>query len=98
MKISELSAEYIADYLRLDEPGDIEIREIEAMRAAAIQYAQGYTGLTDEEMDQFEDITIAILILISDYFENRSPFLDYKYKEENPAVRNILGMHCNNFL
>lgn len=88
----------MADYLRLDEPGEIEIREIQSMIAAAIAYITGYTGLSIEELDQFEDITVALMILVSDYYENRAMYLDYKYKEENTAVTKILSLHCINFL
>lgn len=98
MKISELTKEYLADYLRLDEPGPIELSELEAMKKAAIEYAKNYTGLSIEEMDLHEDITIAIMILVSDYFENRAMYLDYKYKEENSAVSKLLSLHCVNFL
>lgn len=98
MKISELTKEYLADYLRLDEPGAIELSELEAMKTAAIEYAKNYTGLSIEEMDLHEDITVAIMILVSDYFENRAMYLDYKYKEENSAVAKLLSLHCVNFL
>lgn len=98
MKISELTGQILADYLRIDEAGEIELREINMMLSGAIEYAKSYTGLTVEEMDAFEDITVAIMILVSDYYENRTLYLDYKFKEENKAVQAILTMHCNNFL
>lgn len=98
MKISELTTEYIANYLRLDEPEEVELQEIEAAHTAAIAYAKNYTGLTDEKLDEYEDITAAVLIIISDLFENRNAYLDYKYKESNRAVETILGMHQRNLL
>lgn len=98
MKVSDLTNNYIADYLRIDDPGDIELNEIDAMRIAAVEYVKGYTGLTIEEIDQHEDITVAVLILIADYYENRTLYLDYKYKEENSTVSKLLSMHCINFL
>ena len=98
MKISELTPKYIADYLRLDEPDEIELKEIDAMLTSAKGYVKGFTGLTLDEMEEFEDITMAILILVSDYFENRTLYLDYKNKEENVAVNRILSMHSIDLL
>ena len=97
MKTSELTSQYISDYLRLDEPDEIQLNEIESMLVAAKTYVKGFTGLTLEEIDEFEDITVAVLILVSDYFESRSLYLDYKFKEENIAVNRILSMHSINF-
>lgn len=98
MKVSEITTEYIADYLRIDEPEEIQLREIEATKAAAIAYASSYTGLSVEELDNYEDITIAILIQISDMYENRNLYLDYKSKEINRAVTGILGLYQRNLL
>lgn len=98
MKVSELTTEYLADYLRLDEPGDIETREIKASREAAVAYAVSYTGLTEEEIDKYEDITAAVLILIADMFDNKNMYIDYKMREVNRAVTTILGMHQVNLL
>lgn len=98
MKVSEITSEYIADYLRIDEPEEIQLREIEATKAAAIAYASSYTGLSVEEMDEHEDITIAVMIQISDMYENRNLYLDYKSKEVNRAVTEILGLYQRNLL
>lgn len=98
MKVSEITVEYIADYLRIDEPEEIQLREIEATRAAAIAYACSYTGLTVEELDEHEDIAIAVMVQISDMYENRNLYLDYKSKEINKTVTNILGLYQTNLV
>lgn len=72
MKVSELDDKYLAGYLRLDDPGDIEIQETNTALEAAKAYARSYTGLSDEEMDQHEDMTVAILVLAADMFENKN--------------------------
>ena len=38
MKISEITTEALANYMRLDDPSDIEIEEIERMKLSAIEY------------------------------------------------------------
>jgi hypothetical protein len=66
------------------------------MQAAAIAYCVGYTGLTNEELDNHEDITIAVLTLISDMWDNRSMTVDRA--NINRVVDTILGMYCINLL
>jgi len=75
---------------------DEEINMIEAMKIAAIEYCKNYTGLKEFELCEHEDITIAVLCLISDMWDNRSMTVDRANK--NMVVENILGMHCTNFM
>ena len=98
MKISEVTQEYIANYLRLDEPTEIELHEIETMSASAMSYIVAHTGLSAEELDQHEDITHAYLILIADMFENRNLYIEGKASNVNKAVDRILGLHSVNLL
>ena len=69
---------------------------IQAMQDAAVSYCAGQTGLTKEEMDEHEDITIAVLTLISDMWDNRSMSIDRS--NINRVIDTILGMHCINLL
>lgn len=98
MKVSELTREFLIDYLKLDEPEENSLKEIDACHAAAVAYAKSYTGLTEEELDKHEDITTAVLIILADMFENRNLYLDYKSKEINKTVETILGMYQVNLL
>lgn len=98
MKISEVTSEYIANYLRLDEPTEIELHEIDTMAVIAMAYIESHTGLTAEEIDQHEDITHAYLILIADMFETRNLYIEGKASNVNKAVDRILGLHSVNLL
>lgn len=69
---------------------------IKAMQAAAIQYCVGQTGLTKESLDEHEDITIAVLTLISDMWDNRA--MTVERSNVNRVVDTILGMHAINLL
>ena len=69
---------------------------ISSMQAAAVAYACGQTGLSAEELDNFEDITIAVLDVISDMWDNRSLTIDRT--APNTLVDNILFMHSVNLL
>ena len=98
MKVSELNLSVIAEQCRAIEEDltDVEILHLNAMKTAAIQYCIGYTGLTEEQLDEHEDITIAVLVLISDMFDNRQMYVDKA--NINRVVDTILGMHCVNWV
>lgn len=98
MKVSELTIPIIANYCRImdDDVSDSENLSLEAMKIAAISYARSYTGLSDLDMDRHEDITIAILTLIADMYDNRSMTVDKN--NVNRTVEIILSMHAKNLL
>ena len=49
-----------------------------------------------QQLDQHDDITIAVLALISDMYDNRS--VSVKETGVNRIVESILGMHSVNLL
>lgn len=69
---------------------------LQAMQKAAVAYVCGQTGLKESELDEFEDITIAVLTVISDMWDNRSLTIDRS--NPNELVDNILFMHSTNLL
>ena len=71
MKVSEVTLQYLVDYARIDDPTEVEIRELKEMKKQAVAQIKSYTGLTEEELDQHEDITQALVLLIMDAFDNR---------------------------
>lgn len=100
MKMSELTELEIMRYLKLDE-SDVdaaERQELEAFKKAATEYVKSYTGLSGEECDRYEDLTVAVLILIADYYDNRSAYLPSNQAQISRAVDNILGLHQVNLL
>lgn len=95
MKVSEIRLSDIADYLRLEE-GQYTETELTMMFNAAKNFAKSQTGLNAEDMDKHEDITIAVLVLIQDMFENRTMYVEKS--NVNKVVDSILGMYRTNFL
>ena len=94
MKPSEINAQTVLDFLRLDgEPDDVSP---DTLLAAAKSYIMSYTGLDEAEMDLHEEISIAILVLCSDLYDNRQTAVESD--KVNRTVRSILDLHSTNLL
>lgn len=100
MKISEIKMQDILDYLKIDESdADADVRrELATFKDAAVGYVKSYTGLTAEECDKHEDLTVAVFILISDFYDNRAMYLPSNQAQVSKAVENILGLYQMNLL
>ena len=96
MKISEVTTEYIRNFLRLDDESFDS--EIEIYKSSAIDFICNYTGLTKEEIEEYEDLTQAYLVLISDFFENHLYQQGKTADTMNKVVEIILNHHRKNFL
>ena len=95
MRLSEIKINDITEYLRL-ETGQYSDEELTMMLDAAKSFVKSQTGLSQEDLDEHEDITIAIMVLIQDMFENRTMYVDNS--NVNKVVASILGMYRTNFL
>lgn len=96
-KVSDVTIQDIIDFARLDDPTEIEVKELEEMMPSAIDYIKSYTGLTDEQIDENEDLTIAYQIIVVDMFDNRN-YQTEKSGSENRTVSTILDLHRVNLL
>lgn len=74
MKVSEVTLDVIAQYLQIEiDPQDIkEVTEINLYLSAAKNYLYEYTGLTEDEAEEYEHLTPLILLMISDMYENKT--------------------------
>ena len=95
MKLSELTIKELKGYCRAE---DEEDNVFEIILAACKAYIRGQTGLSDEEMDKYEDLTMAAMILASDMYDNRT----YQQKETkvtaNLAAKAIIDQYCRTLL
>lgn len=98
MKVSELNLSQICDYCRIieDDLTETEKVTLETMQRAAVSYCVSYTALTEAQLDEHEDITIAVLALIGDMYDNRLRYVDKAHA--NRTVETILNMHCYNLI
>lgn len=97
MKVSDVTLQNVIDFLRIDDASEIEENEISAMMVAAKQFIMGYTGLSETELDEHEDITIAYQVYIADLFDNRNAQTD-KPTYVNRTVQSILSLYRQNLL
>ena len=95
-KVSDITAESVADYLRLDEITDSEINTLTMLISIATSFIKSYTGLDDAGVDKYPEFVIVVLILCQDMWDNRTMYVDSK--DINNTVQSILAMHSVNLL
>lgn len=95
MKISEVTAEFLCEYVREEPEADV-INQLQVTIAAAKAYIIGYTGLTAEQADEHEDLAAAFLMLCAELYDVRS----YTVSNDkiNPMVKSILGLYAVNYI
>ena len=95
-KVSDITAESVAEYLRLDEVTYSEINTLAMLISIATSYIKNYTGLDDAGVDKYPEFVIVVLILCQDMWDNRTMYVDSK--DLNNTVQSILAMHSVNLL
>lgn len=103
MKVSEITIDDIADYIRLSEVSDNDKKELQTYLNVAKNFISNYTGIQissdieeAETLDSHEDFIIVVYILCQDMYDNRSLYVDSK--SINKTVQTILDMHTRNNL
>lgn len=103
MKVSEITIDDIADYIRLIEVSNSEKKELQTYLNIAKNFISNYTGIQissdiegAETLDSHEDFIIVVYILCQDMYDNRSLYVDSK--SINKTVQTILDMHTRNNL
>ena len=95
-KVSDITAESVAEYLRLDEVSEEEKNTLATLISIATSYIKSYTGLDDAGVDKYHEFVIVVLILCQDMWDNRTMYVDSK--DLNNTVQSILAMHSVNLL
>ncbi len=75
---------------------DDDMDLIKIYKESAKSYIKSYTGLDDEGINKYEDLTIVYLNLISDMYDNRS--FTVENDKENKMLNSIMFMHSINLL
>ena len=95
-KVSDVTANDVADYIRLVDFTNDDTNTLNNLIGIAKTFIMNYTGHTLEELDNYQDFVIVVLILCQDMWDNRTLYVD-KGNLSYP-VDTILGMHSVNLL
>ena len=95
-KVSDITYQDIAEYLRLPEVSQDDINTLNNLISISKTFITNYTGRTTAELDNFQDFVIVVLILRQDMWDNRTLYVDNS--NINKVVDTILGMHSVNLL
>lgn len=95
-KLSEITSAQMAEFLRLPDPTVDDYNTLNSFMNIAIAYIEQYTGRTEAELDDLQDVMIAALILVQDMWDNRTMYVDST--NVNKVVDSILNLHQVNLL
>lgn len=94
MKISEIKIADLKNYLHVYHDEDNNL--ITAILAASKAFVKNYTGLSNDNLDISEDLSMAVFILATELYDNRTYTVDNA--SVNPVIQSILEMHSINLL
>ena len=95
-KISDITYSDIANYIRLSEVSEDEQNYLTTLINISKNYILKYTGIVEENLDNYTDLIIVVFVLCQSMYDVRSLYVDET--NLNHVVDTILGMHQNNLL
>ncbi len=93
IKINEVKTDLLINYCNAY---DEDKQLLEIFKDASVDYIKSYTGLTDEEINTKNDLTVALLVLVNGMFDNRS--IEADKDKVNLILDGILGLHSKNLV
>ncbi len=93
IKINEVTIDLLVNYCNAY---DEDKQLLEIFKDASVDYIKSYTGLKDEEINTKNDLTIALLVLVSGMFDSRS--IEADKTNINLILDGILGLHSKNLV
>lgn len=91
MKVSEITVDFLKEYIRTDDDAGID-----AFLDSAKAYIRRYTGMTDAQIDEHDDIVPVVCVLVADAYDNRQYTSKNNYV--NKVVQSTLDMYSTNLL
>lgn len=97
MKLSEIDVPFVKEYLRQD--GDEDDKLIGAILEGAKDYIVKYTGQSLEQLEESEDLVIAVLVLCAEFYDNRTISVNDRLNlRVNMMLESLIGGHSVNLL
>jgi hypothetical protein len=94
MRISEVTITDLKNYAHVYHAEDDGL--FSTILSACKSYIRGYTGLSDLQMDEKEDLVVALFVLSNEMYDNRVFMVEGS--NVNAVVQNILHMYSVNLL
>ena len=95
-KVSDITNTDLAEYLRIVDADANDLNTLTTLLNVAKVYVGEYTGHTIEELDDYRDFVIVVMILVQDMYDNRTLYVEES--NVNKVVESILGLHSVNLL
>ena len=93
-KVSEITIEYLANYLRIYDVDQDVTDELQTCINTATAFIKSYTGQPD--IDKFPEFVQAALLLCQDAYDTRTLYVGKS--NVNKAIESILDLHSVNLL
>lgn len=94
MKLSEVTLDRVKAYCGVS--GTDSDGLLELIMDGARAFMLNYTGLTEEQAEEYSDLTLAYLVLVNEMFTNRTYTVDMQ--SVNPFAAQIMGLYRMNLL
>ena len=96
MKVSELTADIIISFSKIDDDAPDKSLIDTLFLPAAKEYVRSHIGIKAEEMDNHEDLPIAVCALCAHMYDNRS--VEISSDKVNKVVSDIINRYDNNLI
>ena len=96
MKVSDITPAIVISFSRIDDDATDKDLISTLFLPAAKEYIRSHTGLSAEEMDSHEDLSIAVCALCAHMYDNRS--VEVSSDKVNKVVADIIGKYDNNLI
>ena len=97
MKLSEINVPFVKEYLRQD--GDEDNRLIGAILEGVKDYIVKYTGQSLDQLEESEDLTIAVLVLVAELYDNRTISVNERINLRiNSMLESLIGRYSVNLI
>ena len=87
MKVSEITTEIVADYIKVPDNENLQMY-IDTSKA----FIKEYTNI--KNIDEYEEFSIVVLVLCQDMYDNRTLYVDKT--NLNKVIATTLDMHRKN--
>ena len=97
MKLSEIDVPFVKEYLRQDSDEDDKL--IGAILEGAKDYIVKYTGQSIEQLEESEDLVIAVLVLCAEFYDNRTINVNDRLNLRiNSILESLIGRYSVNLM